>query len=257
MWTRVELKEKAKMAFQKNYWTCVIATFILTLIIGWNTAGSLGSNHSNDLGYDTDYEYVEEYVSFDNGIGFHVGDMVSTAVSAILAVVFGIVSIVMLFLGIFVFNVIQIGGCRFFIENAYENPGVGKLLFGFKSGYYGKMVMTMFLKNLYTGLWTILFVIPGIVKAYEYRMIPYLLADCPDMPREEAFAISKEMMYGNKMEAFILDLSFIGWDILAALSCGILGIFWTAPYQHATNAELFLALKDQYFRKKNTEQVVY
>lgn len=257
MWTRVALKEKAKMAFHKNYWICVIAAFILTLIAGGNTVGNSGSNHSNDSGYYTDYEYVEDYISFHNGVHFHVGDMVSTAVSAIFTAIFGIVAIIMLFLGIFVFNVIQIGGCRFFIENAYENPGVHKLLFAFKSGYYGKMVLTMFLKNLYTALWTLLFIIPGIVKSYEYRMIPYLLADCPDMPREEAFAISKEMMYGNKLEAFILDLSFMGWNILAAISCGIVGVFWTAPYQNATNAELFLALKDQYFSRRNTEQVVY
>ncbi|MEE1032227.1 MAG: DUF975 family protein [Ruminococcus sp.] len=177
--------------------------------------------------------------------------------TAIFAAVLGIFAIVSVVLGIFVFRPIEIGGCRFFIENAYENPGPGKLLYAFQSGYYGKMVLTMFLKELYTFLWSLLFIVPGIIKSYEYRMIPYLLADCPDMPREEAFAISKEMMYGNKMDAFILDLSFIGWNILAALSCGLVGLFWTVPYQNATNAELFLALKDQYFASRNADQVVY
>lgn len=167
----------------------------------------------------------------------------------------GIVSIALLLLGVFVFNVIQVGGCRFFIENAYENPRLNKLLFAFESGNYGNMVLTMFLMQLYTVLWSLLLLIPGIIKTYEYRMIPYLLADCPDMPRKEAFKISKEMMYGNKMAAFILDMSFIGWVLAAAFTCGLVGIFWTAPYQYATNAELFLALKEEYFSNRNIEQV--
>ena len=167
----------------------------------------------------------------------------------------GIVSIALLLLGVFVFNVIQVGGCRFFIENAYENPRLNKLLFAFESGNYGNMVLTMFLMQLYTVLWSLLLMIPGIIKTYEYRMIPYLLADCPDMPRKEAFKISKEMMYGNKMAAFILDMSFIGWVLAAAFTCGLVGIFWTAPYQYATNAELFLALKEEYFSNRNIEQV--
>ena len=251
MWNRVELKERAKAAFTKNYWKCVLVALILSLITAGSSGASGNSGDSNNSGYYTDYDY------YDDGISFHVGDLVSSAVTAIFAAVLGIFAIVSVVLGIFVFRPIEIGGCRFFIENAYENPGPGKLLYAFQSGYYGKMVLTMFLKELYTFLWSLLFIVPGIIKSYEYRMIPYLLADCPDMPREEAFAISKEMMYGIKMDAFILDMSFIGWNILAALSCGLVGLFWTVPYQNATNAELFLALKDQYFASRNADQVVY
>ena len=65
--------------------------------------------------------------------------------------------------------------------------------------------------KLYTFLWSLLLLIPGIVKAYEYRMVPYLLADYPELSTEEAFRISREMMNGEKMNTFILDLSFIGW----------------------------------------------
>ena len=57
-------------------------------------------------------------------------------------------------------------------------------------------------------------VVPGIIKHYEYRMIPYILAENPTMPREEAFQISRRMMMGQKMDVFVLDLSFIGWFIL-------------------------------------------
>ena len=101
------------------------------------------------------------------------------------------------------------------------------------------IVLTMFLKNLFTTLWTLLLVVPGIVKHYEYLMIPYILAENPGMDRKEAFKISKRMMDGQKMDTFILDLSFIGWAFLSAITCGIVGIFYANPYREATFAELY------------------
>jgi hypothetical protein len=91
-------------------------------------------------------------------------------------------------------------------------------------------------------LWTLLFIIPGIVKAYEYRMIPYILAENPHMSRKEVFAASKSMMMGNKWKAFVLDLSFLGWHILSVFTVGILELFYVAPYVYATNAALYEAL---------------
>ena len=85
---------------------------------------------------------------------------------------------------------------------------------------------------------------PGIIKAYEYRMIPYILAENPDIDTKEAFARSKEMMTGNKWDAFVLDLSFLGWILLSVCTCGILAIFWVNPYMYMTDAELYVALKE-------------
>ena len=80
------------------------------------------------------------------------------------------------------------------------------------------------------------------IKAYEYRMIPYLLADNPSMSQEEAFALSREMMKGQKWKTFVLDLSFIGWDILSIFTGGILSMFYVQPYKMMTNAALYEAL---------------
>ena len=128
-----------------------------------------------------------------------------------------------------------------------EKAGLGYMLSGFQNGAYGKTVWTLFLMKLYTFLWSLLLIIPGIVKSYEYRMVPYLLADCPDLSTEDAFRISREMMDGEKMNAFILDLSFIGWKILSSITCGLVGLFYANPYEYATDAELFLILKQNYF----------
>lgn len=103
----------------------------------------------------------------------------------------------------------------------------------------------MFMKDLFIFLWTLLFIIPGIIKRYEYMMIPYLLAENPDMSRQDAFAESKRMMDGNKMDAFLLDLSFIGWFILGAITFNIVNILYTTPYMELAHAELYHTLKNQ------------
>ncbi len=135
------------------------------------------------------------------------------------------------------------------MENSEYQPTVGRLGYAFQNGMYGKTVLTLFLRKLFIGLWTLLLIVPGIVKSYEYRMVPYLLADDPNMTRQDAFRLSKELMYGQKWDTFVLDLSFIGWSLLSVCTCGLLAIFYVNPYVQATNAELFLELKTSVFRK--------
>lgn len=118
---------------------------------------------------------------------------------------------------------------------------MGELLNSFRNGYFNTAKI-MFCKGLYTTLWSLLFIIPGIIKAYEYSMIPYLLAENPNMSKQEAFAISKELMDGNKFNAFVLDLSFILWNFVGALAFGLPGIFFVNPYVQLTNVELYVKL---------------
>lgn len=106
----------------------------------------------------------------------------------------------------------------------------------------------MFLKTLFTMLWSFLFIVPGIIKAYEYWMIPYLLAEDPEMGYREAFERSKEMMYGHKLDTFMLECSFFGWYIVSVFTCGILGIFYVIPYANLTRAELYHTLKSINYR---------
>ena len=73
-------------------------------------------------------------------------------------------------------------------------------------------------------------------------MIPYILADHPDMPREQVFDLSRQMMNGHKWKTFVLDLSFLGWDLLSILTFGIVGLFWTNPYYFQTKAEFYQTL---------------
>lgn len=255
MWTREELKTRGKAAFLRNYWICVVAALILTLLVGSGTSNSGNSNNdsnqTNSVGISgftisSDNFNVESFAEKFTPLG--PVKFVFTVFSGIVLLVIGLAFIL---IRIFVLAPFEVGGSRFFIENSMEKAGLGNILFGFQNGYYGKTVWTLFLKNLYIFLWSLLLLIPGIVKAYEYRMVPYLLADYPELSTEEAFRISREMMNGEKMNTFILDLSFIGWYILSGITCNLVGIFYLYPYKYATDAELFLVLKQNYFSSRS------
>ncbi|MBO5967401.1 MAG: DUF975 family protein [Clostridia bacterium] len=104
-----------------------------------------------------------------------------------------------------------------------------------------KFVSTL-LVSLYTFLWSLLFIIPGIVKSYSYAMTPYILLDRPELSATDAIKESEKMMNGHKMELFILDLSFIGWILLSMITCGIL-VLYVEPYMMATKSAFYLELK--------------
>mgnify|MGYP001011586140 CR=1 FL=1 len=231
-WTRFDLKERGKAAFQRNYWRSVLVALILMIFV--NGGSSAISNTWNQVTSSSD--------SNDSIPGM--------LVSGVVAAVVGGAMIVGVLLRIFLLNPLEVGGCRFFMENSEYQPTVGRLGYAFQNGMYGKTVLTLFLRKLFIGLWTLLLIVPGIVKSYEYRMVPYLLADDPNMTRQDAFRLSKELMYGQKWDTFVLDLSFIGWSLLSVCTCGLLAIFYVNPYVQATNAELFLELKRQYFANR-------
>lgn len=169
------------------------------------------------------------------GVTLGVAIAIAIIVSLItLAISFGVKA--------FVVNPIVLGGKSFFLKS-YERPSDLKDLGnGFKNSYLGN-VKTLFMRDIFVFLWSLLFVIPGIIKAYEYRMIPFLLAENSNMTSKEAFAKSKEMMMGNKWNAFVYDLSFLGWFILNSLTCGLLGLFYVNPYYFAADANLYRAIK--------------
>ncbi len=274
MWTRAELKTRAKKAFRRNYWMCVLAALILAALCDGAFSRSSSQNQDQDQDQNTEGAVVtvngmalddprlqaelEEILKESReSIPAPARYMLTNAFSGLLppkngpsGLLVGILgaafAIPALLLTILVINVLEIGGCRFFLVNTHQKAGIGELGFGF-SNNYGNAVVTQFMRGLKTILWMLLLVVPGIVKSYEYMMIPYLLADDPTLTRQEAFEYSRRMMDGNKMNAFVLDLSFILWLILGALTFGLVNIFWTFPYRYATRAELYLALREQTF----------
>lgn len=123
-----------------------------------------------------------------------------------------------------------------------EEPKVGDVFKGFS--IFGKAWWLSFITGFFIMLWSMLLVIPGIVKTYAYSMAPYILADNPTMTAREALRESKRITDGGKIDLFVLELSFIGWGLLCVITFGIAGIY-VVPYMQATYANVYQKLKAQ------------
>ena len=153
-----------------------------------------------------------------------------------------IVSAIIGFLiNLFVGNAATVGLSNYFIKNTDSKPSFKDAFSGFKVRY-GRNTGTLLLMGVKLVLWSILFVIPGIIKSYEYAIIPYILADDAEISSKDAFKKAKQMMKGNKWRLFKLNFSFIGWFVLCVLTFGI-GTFFLIPYVDAANAEFYVELK--------------
>ena len=101
----------------------------------------------------------------------------------------------------------------------------------------------MVLAQIFTCLWTLLLIVPGIIKAYSYSMTPYILVDNPELSVREAIRKSQQMMVGQKFNLFYLQLSFIGWFFLACFTGGI-GFLWLVPYYQTAQAAFYQNLRN-------------
>ena len=218
------------MAFKKNYVSAVVVALLMGIF------GTVSGESSA--------RRVSENSDIYSGNLFNVG-----MITGLLAGIATVVILIVLVAKVFVGNLLKMGGYRFFILNQTAQPGIGTLLDGFRSGHYVNIVLTMFLRDLFTTLWSLLLVVPGIVKHYEYLMVPYIIAENPAMDYKEAFQISKQMMDGEKMETFIMDLSFLGWYLLSAVTCGLLAIFYVNPYVQASFAEMYTFNKQKAYQE--------
>ena len=299
MWTRKNLKDKAKRSFKANYWKTVLVGLVLATVVGGTSFMSFGvpsilpnpfssservqeSAHYESLNtdgysqkelnelvgemdsYDQEYlngygdlsdESVNDIDHLPSAITEEFGDEVvgeqasrqalttfGIAALGLLSILVLVVVAVAVALDILILNPVAVGGVRFCLLNLNQQAKVRELGYAFDHNY-SEIVKTMFFRDLRTFLWGLLLVVPGIVKSYEYRMIPYLLAEDPEMTMERAFAESKRMMDGNKWRAFVLDLSFLGWELLSILTLGILQLLYVAPYQYMTDAALYEELR--------------
>lgn len=115
--------------------------------------------------------------------------------------------------------------------------------FGFRR--WGRNVWGMFLVGLFTSLWSLLLIVPGIIKFYAYAMTPYILIDNPELSANQAINLSCKMMKGHKFDLFFLQLSFIGWAFLSVLTGGI-GLLWLMPYMMSAQAAFYQDIKKNF-----------
>lgn len=236
MWTRAQLKSNGKMAFTRNYWSCVVVSLLVGLL-----SGGMATNFTTQFNYDF------EKRSFR-------WESVSSTAWLVFAALFLIILVIATCYTILVGNLVRIGGARYFLENREHETNMGQVFFGFKNGRYANNVLIMLLRDVYVFVWSLLLIIPGIIKSYEYLLVPYLLADNPQLDRKRVFRLSAQMMEGHKMEAFVFGLSFFGWVLLGVFTCGVLNTFYVNPYMEASWAEFYTAVKAEAFYKGLTDE---
>lgn len=216
MWTRAELKSLAKSSLKGNYWKAYLIGLVLTFLSGNGGGGSSGRAGDE----------ASEFVSHNPDA------IIIVAAIFILALAFRIL----------IGYSLEVGARKYFVQiSQFKNAG-GYFSFAFERGKYGGIIATMLLRDIYNMLWSLLLLIPGIIKAYSYRMVPYILTDNPSMGADNAITLSRKMMDGNKFDAFVLDLSFLGWYLLGILAF-VVGITLVYPYYYATDAQLYLVLR--------------
>ena len=265
MWSFKDLKSQAKVKLKKNYWLYLTICFLLAVFAFRYVTTNFAFNLDGTLKIFDVFSNLTAIESGEfkialNGIldsllqsnGYMVKVFISIYEFFKNHLTFGFLLIFAAFLEflyyVFVANPLSVGGKKVFIEDALNKDSdvkptsYGYIWYGFKNGNYSAVVKTMFFYNLYLSLWFFT-VIGYFIKIYEYRMVPYILATSPNLSRKEVFAKSKAMMQGNKWRTFLLDLSFIGWNLLGVLTLGLLNIFFVNPYFEATNAELYKTLK--------------
>lgn len=147
---------------------------------------------------------------------------------------------------LFVNYVLIIGEMRFFLEaRKYKKTSISKIFFLYKLRCISAPVWIMFCRSVFQFLWNFT-IAGGIIKHYEYAMIPYILAENPKISCKDTFFLSKQLMHRNKWRLFLLDCSFLGWKILSVLTLGILDFIFVNPYIAGCKAELYAVLRRDY-----------
>lgn len=209
---RSDLKDQSKALIAKNYWGMVgagIAMAIATGALLRNTGSAAASNEEAVQG-------VQSLTVFVSILG--------AAIS--LAIV------------LFIFHPLEFGASKYFLKNI-SGEARGTLFDGFKQENLSHAISVYFYRNVMIFLFALLLVIPGIIKSYEYYFVNFLAVDHPELSGKELCAMSKRMTDGSKWNLFVLDISYILWEIAAALTGGLVGIFYLYPYRYQTRANAY------------------
>lgn len=222
-----DYRQVARERLSGHWGVAVLAAFVASLLGGSEANGSsfnfnLGFDMGfNDSGIDISSSYND--LSFSEIIEYIQNNPVLTAIVSVFFAISAIWGLASFILG----GATKAGVCEF-NKGLYNGTPVFGDLFKHYS-IFGKAFLTNLLVRIFTTLWTLLFIIPGVIAAYSYSMTFYILADHPEMSPMDAIQASKEMMKGHKWQLFCLQLSFIGWAILSLFTLGI-GYLFLIPY---------------------------
>ena len=287
---RKNIKKEAHKSLKKTYLKSILIVFIFTLVMtgGYNFTSSVIDDYdlrNNTL--NSNFETLDRLVNEEvkkQGKEDEIDQKKATEAKGVLAPIINKVTadrsaifsfvdsfrlfyykhnisagmlslfsgLILVLIYIFIKLVLEIGKNRYFLESRrYTDTRLEKILFPYRTRKTLHLSGIIFLRNIYLSLWG-LTVIGWFIKKYEYLMIPYILAENPKISRKEAFNISKEMMHGFKWQAFKLDITLIGWELLAIVTLGFSNILYANAYKEFIYAELYI-----FIRKTKKDDITY
>jgi len=159
-------------------------------------------------------------------------------------------TVIMVVFWFFISNLARVGESRFFMESSfYDKTAMRRVLLPIMVKRWLNSCTVMFFTALYQWLWMIT-IVGGLIKIQSYRMVPYIVAENPNIKHKDAITLSRAMMDGYKWQAFKMDLSFIGWNVLGIASLGLLSIFYVNPYQKATETQFYFTVREVAIKNK-------
>ena len=234
-WSRKELKTNAKAALKRSFWKDLLAIILVDLIAcAVAYCAFLVVNACTGNAFDP-----KEMIKVDTSgaAGAQIGFQINAEAAGPAARIYNIVNDLLTF---FVIVPLSIGLIRFFQVSRSGKASFTELFVPFKKVLRIAIIMAWLAIKVI--LWSLLLIVPGIIKAFEYSMVPYILAENPSIKSKRAFQISKAMTKGNKWHIFVLGLSFVLWMIGVVCTCGLLAIY-VSPYQQATFVEAYYKMK--------------
>lgn len=239
---RKELKQAGKNLFQKNYWYSVLVVFLMFLS-GTGTSFSPSFNFSFNTTSSGDASFEDAFGGGGNA-DFFFDEFIQEPFFIVFVVIFVAVIAVASVLGYFIFNSFRCGGIRYFLKSRKNQPAqIHEVFENLKDKTNLNIAKVTFSRDISIFLWMLVFIVPGIIKSYEYWAIDYILAVRPNIDKDEAKRLSKILMDGNKADLFVLSLSFYGWILLSIFTMGLLNIFYVSPYMQATFVEFFSEIR--------------
>lgn len=236
-----------------NKWFIAVAVGLVASILGGISGGGPefkvnidGSNIS--MNFNVAGQTIKS-IGTNGGVDSEVGAFILASLPIII--------IASLFAAVIYFalgSFIGVGYAKFNLNLVDKKNAAFENLFEYFS-HWKTTTIARLLRALYVFLWSLLFIIPGIVAGFSYAMTDYILAEDPELTADEAISQSKSIMMGNKWRFFCLQFSFIGWDILATLAFGI-GHLWLTPYKQAAYAAFYREVSGTEYHEDEFETVI-
>ncbi len=229
----------------KGKWTIAVLVGLVAMLLG------VADGMNPEIKFNVDASSANASVQFAGQTIFSTGGGLNSGIGTFLAGSFIYIMIVALIMGVVYFilgSVLAVGYARFNLNLVDQKEGSFENLFSYFT-YWKTTAAARILKAIYTLLWFLLLIVPGIIASFSYAMTEYILAEHPELSASEAISKSKQMMEGNKWRLFCLQFSFIGWDILCAFTLGI-GNLWLTPYKQAATAAFYREVS-------GTEAIIY